>query len=309
MGGEHSAISSATTSVFLEGAFWNPAVIQGKARRLGFATDAGFRFERGVDFDIGPTAVDRAAQLIVEICGGRAGQLDRRPRQSPSSATRCAFESARVARILGVVIAPETIGAVFARLGLTAKREGADFVVTPPSYRFDLAIEEDFIEEVARLYGYDNIPVRPAQQAQSMLPAPEGVRSATAPRDRLVDRDYHEVITFSFVSSDTERLLNAGADPIKVLNPIASNLDVMRTTLLGGLLEVLRPNVSSEVDRCASSKPAAASSAMGSGTTSRCGSEALRSARRCPSTGAAPCATSTFSTSRATSRPLPHRWC
>src|SRR4029077_5170348 len=121
---------------------------------------------------------------------------------------------------------PDTIAAIFARLGLAARREGADFVVTPPSYRFDLTIEEDLIEEVARLYGYDNIPARPAKHAQAMLPAPESMRSATALRSRLVDRDYYEVITFSFISSETERLLNADSDPIKVLNPIASNLDV-----------------------------------------------------------------------------------
>jgi phenylalanyl-tRNA synthetase beta chain len=248
MGGEHSGIGNGTTTVFLEGAFWNPAVIQGKARRLGFATDAGFRFERGVDFAIGPAAVDRATQLIIELCGGHAGALNdisgTLPRRDPVR-----VRSARVTRILGVAIAPETIAAIFARLGLAAKREGPDFVVTPPSYRFDLTIEEDLIEEVARLYGYDNIPARPAKHAQAMLPAPESLRSAAALRNRLVDRDYHEVITFSFVSSETERLLNANSDPIKVLNPIASNLDVMRTTLLGGLLEVLRTNVNRKLDR------------------------------------------------------------
>ena len=248
MGGEHSGIGNGTKTVFLEGAFWNPAVIQGKARRLGFATDAGFRFERGVDFAIAPAAVERATQLIIDICGGRAGALvDVRgtmPRRDPVR-----VRSARVNRILGVTIEPETIAAIFARLGLAAKREGSDFVVTPPSYRFDLTIEEDFIEEVARLYGYDNIPTRPVRHAQAMLPAPESVRSAMGLRSRLVDRDYHEVITFSFVSSDTERLLNADSAPIRVLNPIASNLDVMRTTLLGGLLEVLRTNINRKLER------------------------------------------------------------
>jgi phenylalanyl-tRNA synthetase beta chain len=242
MGGEHSGIGSGTTTVFLEGAFWNPAVIQGKARRLGFATDAGFRFERGVDFAIGPAAVERATQLIIELCGGRAGPLiDVRgtlPRRDPVR-----LRSARVARILGVSIPPETIGAILDRLGLAPWLEGADFVVTPPSYRFDIAIEEDLIEEVARLYGYENIPAVPAQHAQMMLPAPEALRSTATMRDRMVDRDYQEVITFSFVSADAERLMRADADPIKVLNPIASNLDAMRTTLLGGLLDVVRTNV------------------------------------------------------------------
>jgi phenylalanyl-tRNA synthetase beta chain len=248
MGGQHSGIGSGTTTVFLEGAFWNPAVIQGKARRLGFTTDAGFRFERGVDFAIAPVAVNRATELIIELCGGRAGPLtdvcSALPRRDPVR-----VRSARVARILGLAIAPDIIGAIFARLGLAAKREGEDFVVTPPSYRFDLAIEEDFIEEVARLYGYDNIPALPARHTQSMLPAPESVRPAMALRNRMVDRDYHEIITFSFVSADSERLLNGNADPIKVLNPIASDLDVMRTTLLGGFLDVLRKNVNRKQER------------------------------------------------------------
>ncbi|MGH8313705.1 MAG: phenylalanine--tRNA ligase subunit beta [Steroidobacterales bacterium] len=248
MGGEHSGIGSGTMSVFLEGAFWSPAVIQGKSRRLGFATDAGFRFERGVDFAIAPVAVDRAAQLIIEVCGGRAGPLvDVRgslPRRDPVR-----VRSARVARILGVALAPEAIGAVFARLGLVTAREGADFIVTPPSYRFDLSIEEDFIEEVARLHGYDNIPAAPAAHTQAMLPAPETLRPAATLRRRLVDRDYQEVITFGFVSAAAERLLRADADPIKVLNPIAGNLDVMRTTLLGGLLDVLRSNVARKQER------------------------------------------------------------
>ena len=248
MGGEHSGIGNTTTSVFLEGAFWNPAVIQGKSRRLGFVTDAGFRFERGVDFAVGPQAVDRATRLIIELCGGRAGAMvevrGTLPRRDPVR-----VRSARVARILGVAIAPEAIRGIFVRLGLAAVREGADFVVTPPSYRFDLTIEEDFIEEIARLYGYDNIPAAPASNAQAMLPAPEGIRPDMALRRRLVDRDYQEIITFGFVSGEMERMLRGDVDPVKVLNPIASNLDVMRTTLLGGLLDALRSNINRRQER------------------------------------------------------------
>ena len=248
MGGEGSSIGPGTTAVLVEGAFWNPAVVQGKSRRLGFATDAGFRFERGVDFAMCPHAVDRATQLIIELCGGRAGApCDVRgtlPRRD-----RVHVRSARVARVLGVAVAPETIGAIFARLGIAAARHGADFDVTPPSYRFDLSIEEDFIEEVARLHGYQNIPAAPGAHRQTMLPAPETERPVSALKQRLVDRDYHEVITFSFVSGATERLMRGDGDPIKVLNPIASDRDVMRTTLLGGLLEVLHSNVNRRQER------------------------------------------------------------
>ncbi|MDQ2963544.1 MAG: phenylalanine--tRNA ligase subunit beta [Pseudomonadota bacterium] len=248
MGGEHSGIGDATRNVFLEGAFWNPAVIQGKARRLGFVTDAGFRFERGVDFANAPTAVERATQLIVELCGGAAGPLvdvcGELPRRDPVR-----VRSARIARLLGVTIPTETVADIFSRLQLQPRREGADMLCTPPTFRFDLAIEEDFIEEVARLHGYDNIPSAPPVQPQTMLPEHETIRPATALRQRLVDRDYQEAITFSFVDSSRERALGIDPAPIRVLNPIASNLDVMRTTLLGGLLDTLRTNANRKQER------------------------------------------------------------
>jgi phenylalanyl-tRNA synthetase beta chain len=248
MGGEHSGIKDATRTVFLEGAFWNPAVIQGKARRLGFDTDAGFRFERGVDFANAPAAVDRAAQLILELCGGRIGPLvDVRGELPRRDAVR--VRTARIARILGIGIAANEISAIFTRLGFEHLRKGDEFMVTPPSYRFDLAIEEDFIEEVARLHGFENIPAKASMHAQAMLPEREAARPLALLRQRLVDRDYQEVITFSFVNSAWERALQVTAHPIKVLNPIASDLDVMRSTLLGGLIETLRTNVNRKAER------------------------------------------------------------
>jgi len=248
MGGEHSGIGDGTRNVFLEGAFWNPAVIQGKARRLGFVTDAGFRFERGVDFANAPAAVERATQLIVEICGGAAGPLVDVRGELPRRDT-VRVRGARIARLLGVAIPPETVADIFGRLQLQPRREGADMLCTPPTFRFDLAIEEDFIEEVARLHGYDNIPSAPPVQPQTMLPEPEAIRPSTELRQRLVDRDYQEAITFSFVDSGWERALGIDPNPIRVLNPIASNLDVMRTTLLGGLLDTLRTNANRKQER------------------------------------------------------------
>jgi phenylalanyl-tRNA synthetase beta chain len=248
MGGQHSAISGKTTSIFLEGAFWSPAVIQGKARRLGFATDAGFRFERGVDFANADRAVDRATQLILELCGGQAGPMvDIRgpmPRRDPVR-----VRPQRVARILGIEISNAVLADIFSVLGLKPTQEGTEFLVTPPSFRFDLAIEEDFIEEAARLYGYDNIPAAAVRHTQAMLPEREAIRSVSAMRQRLVDRDYQEVITFGFVSSAAELALRPDGNAIKVLNPIASQFDVMRTTLLGGLIETLRTNLNRKQDR------------------------------------------------------------
>jgi phenylalanyl-tRNA synthetase beta chain len=248
MGGEHSGINGSTTSIFLEGAFWNPAVIQGKARRLGFATDAGYRFERGVDFANADRAVDRATQLILEICGGEAGALIDVLGPVPGrDAVR--VRPGRVARILGIEIPDATLAEIFGCLGLAPVRDGADFVVTPPSFRFDLAIEEDFIEEAARLYGFDNIPMRPVRHGHAMLPEREATRSISNLRQRLVDRDYQEVLTFGFVNSATERAISPDGNPIKVLNPIASQFDVMRTTLLGGLIETLRTNLNRKLER------------------------------------------------------------
>ena len=248
MGGEHSGIAADTTTVFLEGAFWNPAVIQGKMRRLGFVSDAGYRFERGVDFELGPAGVQRATQLIVDICGGRAGPLSDVTGPLPSRKP-IRLRSARVAKLLGVTLPPAAIADVFRRLALPFTPSGDDFTVTPPSYRFDLAIEEDLIEEVARIHGYDAIPASTGSHRQRMLPSPEGARPTAALARLLVARDWQEVVTFGFVSSQDEHALDPGARPIAVLNPIAQQRDVMRTTLLPGLIETLRTNLRRQVAR------------------------------------------------------------
>jgi phenylalanyl-tRNA synthetase beta chain len=252
MGGEHSGIADDTTRVYLEGAFWNPAVIQGKMKRLGFTSDAGYRFERGVDFGGCAQAVERATQLIIEICGGRAGPLiDAQGVLPVRHAVR--VRPARVARVLGVALADDAIAGVFARLRFAFTRDGEEFMVTAPSYRFDLTLEEDYIEEVARIVGYDRIPAVPAAHVQHMLPVPEARRTLNDVKRLLLGRDWQEIVSFSFVSSEVEALLalDAAQDaaPIRVLNPIAAHLDVMRTTLLPGLLDTLRANLNRKAAR------------------------------------------------------------
>ncbi|HET7033369.1 MAG TPA: phenylalanine--tRNA ligase subunit beta, partial [Casimicrobiaceae bacterium] len=252
MGGEHSGISDTTTTVLLEGAFWSPSIIQGRSRRLGFVSDAGYRFERGVDFGGCRRAVERATQLIVEICGGRAGPIGdvqgSMPRRDPVR-----VRPARVTRLLGVEIPDAAIAAMFERLRFAYKRDGDNFFVTPPSYRFDLVIEEDFVEEIARLHGYDAIPATAAKHVQTMLPVVEDAVAPIAIKQRLVARGWQEVITFSFVSSGWETTLfpesGPRTPPVAVLNPIASHLDVMRTTLAGGLIDVLSTNLARKQDR------------------------------------------------------------
>jgi phenylalanyl-tRNA synthetase beta chain len=158
-----------------------------------------------------------------------------------------------VQRLLGIEVPPATIASCLERLRIACVREGEDFLATPPSWRFDIAIEEDLVEEVARLVGYDAIPATASKHRQSMLADPETHVSTAALKARLVDLDYHEAITFSFVSGAHEAALfparDASSAPIAVLNPIASHLDVMRTTLLGGLLDVLRTNVARRAER------------------------------------------------------------
>jgi phenylalanyl-tRNA synthetase beta chain len=252
MGGEHSGINDSTSTVFLEGAFWSPAVIQGRSRRLGFASDAGYRFERGVDFGGCRRAVERATQLILEICGGSAGPLGdvqgELPRRDPVR-----LRPARVTRLLGIPVPDDTIATMFRRLHFRFERRDDQFLVEPPSYRFDLAIEEDLVEEIARLYGYDAIPAVASAHVQSMLAAPEDAVPAISLKRRLVARGWQEVVTFSFVNSAWEAALAPPGDgrlaPIAVLNPIASQFDVMRTTLAGGLIDVLRTNLARKQDR------------------------------------------------------------
>jgi phenylalanyl-tRNA synthetase beta chain len=209
------------------------------------ASDASHRFERGVDFDNNVAGIERATRLILEICGGEPGPTQdlvaRLPERKPVR-----MRAKRAQKVIGVAIASEDIAGVFERLALPFRREGAGedeaFVVTPPSYRFDLEIEEDLIEEVARVHGFERIPAHPPRAAAVMSPAPEARRSLHALRERLAACDYQEVINFSFVEPDWEADLAGETNPIRLLNPIASQLSVMRTTLIGSLVANIRYN-------------------------------------------------------------------
>jgi len=248
MGGEYSGIAATTSSVFLEGAFWNPAVLQGKMRRLGFASDAGYRFERGVDFELPPRGVERATELLLAICGGAAGPLSDVKGALPAR-DPVRVRPARVRKLLGIVLDADAMAAIFTRLAFAFRREGEDFVVTPPAHRFDLAIEEDFVEEIARTHGYDNIPAVPSAHLATMLPVPESRNPLASLKARLVARDWQEIVTFGFVDSRVEAALDPAGAPVGVLNPIAAQLDVMRRSLLPGLIETLRTNLARKAPR------------------------------------------------------------
>ncbi|MGO4302546.1 phenylalanine--tRNA ligase subunit beta [Cupriavidus sp. RAF12] len=252
MGGDSTAVSLDTTNIYLEAAFWWPNAIQGRARRYNFSTDAAHRFERGVDYATTVEHIERITALILQICGGQAGPVDDQivnlPQRTPVS-----LRVARAERVLGIELSPVEIADVFQRLNLPFTRsegaEGEVFDVTPPSYRFDIEIEEDLIEEVARIYGFERIPARPPIAENEMRPTNEARRSTHAVRHALAARDYQEVINFAFVEEQWERDFAANDNPIRLLNPIASQLAVMRSTLIGGLVEKVRYNLNRKAAR------------------------------------------------------------
>jgi phenylalanyl-tRNA synthetase beta chain len=250
MGGEESGITLETTELFLESAYFAPAAIAGRARRYGFSSDASHRFERGVDFGVTRAAIERATQLIIEICGGQACPLVEAAAAADLPARKpVRLRVARVAKVLGVAFSGEQIAQLFDRLALPYTRDGEDFLVTPPSYRFDIEIEEDLIEEVARLHGYDNIPAPAPQGSLAMLPQTESARQIARIRQILADAGYQEVVNFAFVEEGWEADFAGNANPIRLANPIASQMSVMRSTLFGGLVANLATNLKRKQNR------------------------------------------------------------
>ena len=248
MGGADSAVDDATTDIFLESAFFAPSVIAGKTRLLGFSSDSSYRFERGVDFAATQTALDRATQLILDICGGHAEAVteaqDEMPKRHPVR-----LRTSRVHRVLGVALKSDGIAQILSRLGMVYQLKGDEFSVTPPSYRFDIAIEEDLIEEVARVHGYQNIQPVPIQARMTILPQVEAQRPLAKLRQTMVLRDYQETVNYAFVDNEWERDLCGNTTPIVLKNPIASQMSVMRSSLLGGLLGALRTNLARKQPR------------------------------------------------------------
>ena len=248
MGGDSTAVSLDTTNIYLEAAFWWPDSIRGRARKYNFSTDAAHRFERGVDYSTTVEHIERISRLILDICGGNAGPVDDQTLNVPTREP-VSMRVSRANRIIGVAIGLEEIAQIFTRLGLTFTQDGDTFAVTPPPYRFDIEIEEDLIEEVARIYGFEKIPARPPVAISEMRPTNETKRSIHVLRHAVAARDYAETVNFSFVDAEWEADFAGNTNPVKLLNPIASQLSVMRTTLFGSLISVLRYNLNRRADR------------------------------------------------------------
>ena len=248
MGGASTAVSGSTQDIFLESAFFTPDTIAGKGRRFGISTDSSYRFERGVDYGRTLQALERATALVLEICGGDAGPVTavngKLPVRVPTK-----LRMAKLNSILGITLEESLVAKLFDQLGFNYVLKAGVFEVSPPSYRFDIEREEDLIEEIARLHGYDNIPAISPVADLRMLPSSESRAARHVFQDALVANDYQEVVTYSFVDESWERDLLANANPIKLKNPIASNLSVMRSSIWGGLLDVLVYNLNRQQTR------------------------------------------------------------
>lgn len=248
MGGDATAVSDDTQNIYIEAAFWWPKAIAGRSRRYNFSTDAGHRFERGVDPSTTREHVERITQLVLEICGGQAAVLDDHVVNLPQ-ATPVSLRVARVAKVIGMPLTQVQCAGALHRLGLPVEEGDGVLTVFPPAYRFDLQIEEDLIEEVARLIGYEHLPDTPPLAPITAKIRTESRRGPFAVRRSLAQLGYQETINFSFVEERWERELAGNADPIRLLNPIASQMSVMRSSLLGSLVSVLKFNLDRRADR------------------------------------------------------------
>ena len=248
MGGNASAVSDATTQIFLESAFFSPTAIAGKARRLGLSTDSSYRFERGVDFGATRQALERASALILEICGGEAGPVTEVQGQLPGRKP-VRLRLTRLVAVLGIPLTESQVVQLLDRLGFGYHHADGNFHVAPPSYRFDIEIEEDLIEEIARLHGYDKIPATPPMAELLMLPSPGNRLSSAWLRDAMAASGYQEIVGYSFVDQAWERDLLDNQQPVTLKNPIASNMSVMRSSLWGGLIDTLVYNLNRKQER------------------------------------------------------------
>lgn len=251
MGGEASSVTDDTQNLFLESAFFSPTAIAGKARTYGLHTDSSHRFERGVDPELAAKAMDRATALLLSIVGGQAGQFIEVTSEAdlPKLPT-IHLRSARVKRVLGIEIAGDIVEDQLSRLGLSLEAVDDGWQVTVPSFRFDLAIEEDLIEELGRLYGYDKLPETRPQGTVLTTSISEKTIAVQRLQNNLVDRGYQEAITYSFVDPVLQQhLANRDEQGIPLANPISADLSVMRTSLWPGLVQALVHNVNRQHER------------------------------------------------------------
>lgn len=251
MGGEGSGVSATTRNIFLESAFFDPITVAGKARSYGLHTDSSHRFERGVDYQLQKKAVERATALILDICGGEPGPVSEVASETHLPVQReVMLRSDKVTALLGMAIDNHHIEALLTRLGLGLNAQGEGcWLVSVPSWRFDIAIEEDLVEELGRIYGYDNLPQNTPSALLKMQQVDEARVTESDIRRVLTARGYQEAICFSFYDPQLHRQFDPVREPVALSNPIASDLSVMRTSLLPGLVKTAQYNLNRQQSR------------------------------------------------------------
>jgi phenylalanyl-tRNA synthetase beta chain len=250
MGGLSTAVTDSSTDIFFEAAYWPPEFIAGRARSYGMHTDASLRFERGVDPDGQARAVERATELLLQICGGKAGPLEQKTASKylpkPSSIR---LRRDRLAALLGVAIDDDQVTEIFQRLGMEVSAASDGWDVVAPGFRFDIGIEADLVEEVARIYGYDEIPVSTAIAETPLQANTETEIDLNRVADTLVARDYQEVVTYSFVDPKSNKAISGSDTELLLANPISSEMSVMRSSLLAGMLHAATTNIARQQGR------------------------------------------------------------
>ncbi|MBX2808841.1 MAG: phenylalanine--tRNA ligase subunit beta [Cellvibrionaceae bacterium] len=251
MGGSESAVSATSEDILLESAFFVPTVIAGRARRYGLHTDSSHRFERGVDYCLQEQAIERASRLITDVAGGRLGPVSVTQVEHPLLASRTVFlRRSRILRSLGFAIPDEDVREILTRLGLVLLDDNeAGWHFEMPSYRFDLDIEADLLEELARIYGYNRLPTASLAMAMDLPASKEAQIDIEAFRAQLVARDYREVVCYSFVDAALQRQMDPQSPPVPLKNPISADMSVMRTSLLQGLVKTLQHNINRQQSR------------------------------------------------------------
>ncbi|MCG3767271.1 phenylalanine--tRNA ligase subunit beta [Vibrio cincinnatiensis] len=242
-GGEHSGVNSETKDVLLECAFFAPDHIRGRARSYGLHTDSSMRYERGVDYALQFTAMERATQLLIDICGGEVAPVVAAESDAdlPKPNT-VALRRTKLDNLLGHHIADADVVEILQRLGMSVETTTEGWMATAPTWRFDIAIEQDLVEEVGRIYGYDNIPNQAPAAALNMNLHKEANLPLKRVRDLLVDRGYHEAITYSFVEPEQQKLIVPDVEPLILPNPISADMSAMRLSLIQGLLNTVVHN-------------------------------------------------------------------
>lgn len=250
MGGKASAVSATTKDIFFESAFFAPIAVAGRARSYGLHTDSSHRFERGVDWQLQVPALERATQLLLDIAGGEAGPVILAESESKPAVAQVRLRRERILKGLGFAMADEEVLDILTRLGLLLVSTEADgWTFTVPSYRFDISIEEDLLEELARIYGYNRLPTTSLTASLSLQPQTETLLGIRAVRQQLIARGFQEAITYSFVEPSLQALLDPDNAPIEIQNPISAELAVMRTSLWAGLVGALQHNLNRQQTR------------------------------------------------------------